>query len=146
MTASMSGVVRTCLALLWAAGLGTAGRDVAQSGPGPRNAHGLAYDLAAGSLVLFGGATATEVRGDTWLWHDGVWHEALVRGPSPRTFPAMAYDSARAEVILFGGNRVLFGGRHLRPGSVTRLGDTWEWDGGRWSRVSTAGPPRGVGP
>jgi hypothetical protein len=160
-----------------------------QTGPGPRNAHGLAYDRSSGTLVLFGGATATEVRDDTWLWKDGAWRPGPAKGPPPRTFPAMTYDSARAEVILFGGNRVLFGDSLHRPAVLgdtwiwrhggwtlaaedgpapraeaaiaydprrrrvvlfggygyvrevrTRLGDTWEWDGKRWSRVSRTGP------
>jgi len=160
-----------------------------QAGPGPRNAHGVAYDASTGTLVLFGGATASEVRGDTWLWKAGEWRQAAVRGPSPRTFPAMTHDSVRGEVILFGGNQVLFGdslhppavlgdtwiwrqggwslaaengpspraetamaydprrgrvvlfgGYHLVRGAITRLGDTWEWDGTRWMRVSRAGP------
>jgi dienelactone hydrolase len=159
------------------------------SGPGPRNAHGAAYDIRDRSLVLFGGATEREVGGDTWRWN-GSWRRIAESGPEPRTFPAMAFDSARGEVVLFGGNRVLFGdgttpprmlgdtwvlrgdrwvrvstggpspraeaavaydagrgrtvlfgGRDLRPGGGThRLGDTWEWDGRRWYRVSTSGP------
>ncbi len=158
--------------------------------PGPRNAHGAAYDLRDGALVLFGGATTAEVRGDTWRWKRGAWRRLAGAGPDPRTFPAMAYDSARGEVVLFGGNRVLFGdsarppamlgdtwllrgdvwtrvstegpspraesaitydarrgrvvlfgGRDLLPdGGSRRLGDTWEWDGARWARVSDAGP------
>jgi hypothetical protein len=158
--------------------------------PGPRNAHGAAYDLRDGSLVLFGGATAAEVRGDTWRWQGGPWRRVTDAGPNSRTFPAMTYDAARGEVVLFGGNRVLFGdslrppamlgdtwvlredvwtrvpavgpsaraeaamaydagrkravlfgGWDLAPdGGRRRLGDTWEWDGRRWMRVSEAGP------
>ena len=37
----------------------------ASTGPGVRNAHGAAYDLRDSALVLFGGATADQVRGDT---------------------------------------------------------------------------------
>jgi hypothetical protein len=105
--------------------------------PGPRNAHGLAYDIRDSALVLFGGATAEEVRGDTWLWKAGSWREASVCGPEPRTFPAMVYDSARGELVLFGGNRVLFGDS-IRP--PTMLGDTWVWRSGAWIRVADDGP------
>jgi hypothetical protein len=158
--------------------------------PGVRNAHAAVYDSRNHSLLLFGGATATEVRADLWRWRDGFWHVSAATGPAPRTFPAMAYDAARDEVVLFGGSPVLFGdgtappamlddtwvlrrdewisvsgngpgtraeaavaydprrartvvfGGRLtsRDGSVTRLGDTWEWDGRRWTRASTAGP------
>lgn len=159
--------------------------------PGVRNAHGAVYDSRTGSLVLFGGATAAEVRADVWRWHAGSWDPSPAAGPGPRTFPAMAYDSVRDEVVLFGGSRVLFGDGSSPPamladtwilrahrwiaapdggpspraeaaiahdprrgrtvlfggrftdgdGRVSRLGDTWEWDGERWTRVSTLGPP-----
>ena len=41
----------------------------------------------------------------------------------------MAYDDARHRVLLFGGN------------GATTLGDLWSWDGTRWTRLSTSGPP-----
>jgi hypothetical protein len=162
----------------------------AETAPGERNAHAAAYDSRDSTLVLFGGATAAEVRADTWLWWAGSWRRGPLAGPDPRTFPAMAYDSARDEVALFGGNRVLFGDSARPPtmlgdtwllrndrwiqvtqsgpspraeavaaydprrrktvlfggrfqsadGRVSRLGDTWEWDGQQWARVSTTGP------
>src|SRR5437660_2549255 len=46
----------------------------------------------------------------------------LARRPSPRWSPGMTYDGARGDVLLFGG----------QTGS-TFLGDTWSWDGHRWS-------------
>lgn len=157
--------------------------------PGVRNAHASVYDPRTRALLVFGGATATEVRADLWRWRAGAWHRSPATGPEPRTFPAMAYHSARDEVVLFGGSRVLFGdgssrpamlgdtwvfrngewsrapdggpgpraesaiaydpvrartvlfgGYHTAGDDVTRLGDTWEWDGRRWTRVSTDGP------
>jgi hypothetical protein len=148
------------------------------------------YDTRHHTLLLFGGATDTEVRADLWRWRDGSWHLSPAAGPGPRTFPAMAFDSARNEVVLFGGSSVLFGDGRAAPamlddtwilrgdqwtrvsgggpgaraeaavaydrrrgrtvlfggrvtsegGEVERLGDTWEWDGRRWIRVSTGGP------
>ena len=38
------------------------------AGPGVRNAHAMAYDPSIGRVVLFGGADAASVRGDTWAW------------------------------------------------------------------------------
>jgi hypothetical protein len=157
--------------------------------PGVRNAHAAVYDSRAHVLLLFGGASASEVRADLWRWRADSWNSSRANGPDPRTFTAMAYDSARGEVVLFGGSRVLFGdgtsppalladtwilrdddwtrvsasgpssraeaavaydprrgrtvlfgGRYTSPDGVTRLGDTWEWDGRRWIRVSTGGP------
>jgi hypothetical protein len=106
-------------------------------GPGPRNAHGMAYDLRDSAVVLFGGATAGEVRGDTWLWEAGAWRQASLAGPEPRTFPAMVYDSGRGEVVLFGGNRVLFGDS-ARPPAM--LGDTWILRSSAWTRMAENGP------
>lgn len=44
---------------------------------------------------------------------------------------AMAYDVARDRIVLFGGKQV--GG--------PRLGDTWEWDGQCWTRLSPPNSP-----
>jgi hypothetical protein len=88
--------------------------------------------------VLFGGADASEVRGDTWEWDGNKWTQVSVAGPGPRTFPAMTYDSLRRRVVLFGGNRVLFG-RNLEENKF--LDDTWEWDGQRWTQIEVPGPP-----
>jgi hypothetical protein len=49
--------------------------------------------------------------------------------PSARSGHAMAYDDARRVVLMFGGS-----------GSTT-FGDLWSWDGTRWMRLSTSGPP-----
>ena len=105
--------------------------------PGPRNAHAAVYDASDSAIVLFGGATDREVRGDTWRWKRGAWRRLPHSGPGPRTFPAMAYDAALDEVVLFGGNRVLFGDSLHLP---AMLGDTWRLRGNRWTLVSSVGP------
>ena len=105
--------------------------------PGPRNAHGAVYDLRDGALVLFGGASANEVRGDTWRWKAGVWSRLDGEGPGRRTFPAMAFDAARGEAVLFGGNRVLFGDA---DNPARMLADTWVLRSGTWHRRAVSGP------
>ena len=98
----------------------------------------MAYDIVRRRVVLFGGADAGSVRGDTWEWDGRNWMRVSLTGPSPRTFAVMTYDSVRRRVILFGGNRVLFG----RDRSDNRyLDDTWEWDGRKWSQIDAPGPP-----
>jgi hypothetical protein len=140
-------MIRGCLvAIVWVA-LPAASRAApaaspqsgapAESRPGPRNAHAAAYDSRDGSLVLFGGATAAEVRGDTWRRRSGSWSRLASGGPDPRTFPAFAYDSAHGAVVLFGGSRVLFGDS---AGPPAMLGDTWLLRHGEWSRMSGSGP------
>ena len=53
--------------------------------------------------------------------------------PGGRNKPGFVYDDARKKFLLFGG----FGGR----GEGVH-GDTWEWDGVKWTRVETPGPSR----
>lgn len=68
--------------------------------------------------LIFSTASATTHRRETTSPEIGV-----------RNAHAMAYDSGRGKVILFGG----------ADESKVR-GDTWEWDGERWTRVSDEGP------
>jgi hypothetical protein len=46
----------------------------------------------------------------------------------------MAYDASRQRVVLFGGA--------VESG---QFGDTWEWDGTRWTQVATTGPSARAG-
>lgn len=104
-----------------------------------RNAHSMVYDSDRRAVILFGGADATHVCGDTWQW-DGkkrVWRFVTAAGPQPRTFAAVAYDERRHETILFGGNRVLFG---KGDESDTFLADTWRFQNNQWTRSETMGP------
>lgn len=45
----------------------------------------------------------------------------------------MAYDESNKMVVLFGG----WAGSYL--------GDTWGWDGKKWTMVATTGPPARAG-
>lgn len=97
---------------------------------GPTSASGgqgnaMAFDASRGRIMLLGGSVAgwadiAEFDGTLWAVTDP--------GPSSRRAAASAYDSTRGRLVLFGG-----------LGS-TRLGDTWEFDGARWTLVSTTGP------
>ena len=119
----LRGIVQAALqAILEAEMTAHLGAEPYARGPGRtghRNGHAAVNDPQSGNLLLFGGATAEELRGDTWRRHDGRWRRLPITGPAPRTFPAMAYDSARGEVVLFGGNRVLFGDS-TRPAALPR--------------------------
>ncbi len=108
---------------------GTRWQQLADEGPSPRIAFGMAYDSARGKTVLFGGAggRGEPTSTDTWEW-DGVrWLRRATTGPAGNSFLKMAYDARRQRVVAFGG----------RGGG----GETWEWDGTSWNRVSTSGPP-----
>ncbi|HSS18876.1 MAG TPA: hypothetical protein VLL54_02270 [Pyrinomonadaceae bacterium] len=103
-----------------------------------RNAHSMAYDSKRGRVILFGGADASRVRGDTWAWDGRRWRQLSDAGPGPRTFAAMVYDSTRDRIVLFGGNRVLFG---KTVADNVFLADTWEWNGSKWIEINVNGPP-----
>src|SRR5262249_58021983 len=102
--------------------------------PPPRQDSGMAYDLACGCTVLFGGQNQNNgALGDTWEWNGSSWTQR-VPSPAPRDGAASVYDLTRARTVLFGGsNGVMFA-------------DTWEWDGTHWFRqtTTTAPPPRSL--
>lgn len=92
--------------------------------PGPRSHHRMAYDVARSVVVLYGGGDSTSA--DTWTYDGREWKRQDNSGPTPRWSSAMAYDASRQRVVLFGG------GRNARP--FGSLGDTWEWEGTRWTQ------------
>lgn len=102
--------------------------------PLARYRHAMAFDVARGCTVLFGGMAGRESN-QTWELHGAEWvlREPATR-PPVRQGHAMAYDAARQRVVLFGGYE-----------KSTFYGDTWEWDGVNWTQVMTtvAPAPRG---
>ncbi len=103
-------------------------------GPGPRHGHELVYDAGRGVTLLFGGFGPDGIpKGDTWLWSGTAWRRVSGAGPSARKWAAATYDSRRQRIVLHGG-------RTGEGQSGPSLGDTWVWDGSRWSRVATDGP------
>lgn len=112
---------------------GTAWTAVASGPPGRRYA-AMAYDVARGETVLFGGYNLSAVQGlsDTWIYTGGVWTEkctTCVSGteePSMRYGHQMVYDSVLQRVLLFAGNAA----------GVGESNDLWEWNGAtaKWSK------------
>ncbi len=99
-----------------------------------------AYDARRGVWVVFGGrggATGTQLLDDTWEWNGHGWTRVVLSDPEGDGNPgiregaAMAYDAARGTVILFGG---LFADTQNRF-----QGETWEYNGESWRRLSTTG-------
>ena len=118
---------------------GKAWKRVASSGPPARTVPQLAYDSRRQRTVLFGGQDpARRTLGDTWEWDGTQWTKRADSGPPPRFQHVMVYDAARGRVVLFGGHTgVPFDRSAPAKGS---LGDTWEWDGERWTLASAPGP------
>jgi hypothetical protein len=86
-------------------------------GPPGRMFHGMAFDVARGEVVLFGGQDYSGLRGDTWRWNGTSWSQYTGPSPSPRAGFATAYDRARQEVVIFGGVQ----------------NETWSWNGAQWT-------------
>lgn len=114
---------------------------LAKDGPPPRTFPAMAYDEAEKNLILFGGNRVLFGSGqedntfldDMWVWDGRTWQPIQVETPPARAEAGMAYDSRRKRIVLFGGHRSVNGER-------VRLGDTWEWDGQQWEKVSAEGP------
>jgi hypothetical protein len=106
---------------------GQAWTQLADSGPGKRESHALAYDGQRQRTVLFGGVPVA----DTWEWDGTAWTQKADTGPPARSAHCMAYDTNRSRTVLFGG----FG----RPNVNVLFGDTWEWDGALWRQVAHFG-------
>jgi hypothetical protein len=93
-------------------------------------------------LAMFPDGTWNDAKGDGWNGRDYgfvveyvtpanlpvAWTVCATNGPSARAQHAIAYDSYRNVVVLFGGD------------DGDQRGDTWEWDGNLWRKVSDSGP------
>jgi Galactose oxidase, central domain len=112
---------------------GTSWREIATPGPPARTTHQMVYDTRRERVVLFGGSAGTQMFGDTWEWDGRQWSRMATTGPDARTLYGLAYDSARGVVVLFGGTSVL-------ASDAPSFGDTWEWNGARWTAASATGP------
>jgi hypothetical protein len=121
-TAGSSGLAQTLPALQW---------------PSGRAGHVMAYDVARGETVLFGGDTdkGSQTRDSVWAWSGSAWRVSGAAGPGWRTLPAAAYDTRRRRTVLHGGlikvSALEYGGR---------AADTWEWDGDRWEPLRGPSP------
>jgi hypothetical protein len=102
--------------------------------PWKRDAFGMVWDAATGTVVLFGGAHLTSGdRNDTWTWDGTDWtKQTPAHSPPRRHGVSMAYDAARGDVVLFGGCC-------KRSGEYRR--DTWTWDGTDWTKQTPAHSP-----
>jgi len=107
--------------------------------PQARNQAGMAFDVARGNTVLFGGyVNAITWLADTWTWNGSTWTSVPGSGPPVRYAHGMAYDTTGSRVLVFGG---------LNTSSISGgLNDLWAFNGTTWSSVTTTGgPPAGRG-
>lgn len=113
--------------------------QAATTGPTVRSYHGLTFDAARGTSILYGGANGNTLRQDLWEWNGVAWSQlAATNAPGTRRGMGMTFDVGRGRVVVFGG--VTTGGMN---------GETWEWDGSAWSQHAIGEPapsPRGFLP
>lgn len=123
-------VATACLVVVPAAQAQCAPEWVLKSDVGPRSRqyHAMAYDSRRHSVFLQGGNHGFPNETDLWEWNGTSW----VRWPSylELAHHAMVYDERRGALIIFGG----------ADGYQTESGDTWAYDGERWTLVTSAGP------
>ncbi len=100
--------------------------------PSAREDFSMAYDAATGTVVLFGGNTASGLAADTWTWNGTTWtQQSPPTSPPAREYSTMTYDPATGNVVLFGGvNR-----------TDSTLADTWTWNGTTWTQQSPPTSP-----
>lgn len=99
------------------------------TGPPTRGRHAMAFSVADGKVVLFGGIGGGVAFDDTWTWDGTAWQQ-IAGGPAARFGHAMAYDPVRDEIVLFGGHT-----------SSAFLADTWVWRQGTWIQRTPATTP-----
>jgi len=108
----------------------------------PRAYHAMAYDPAAGGVIMFGGTDDAGWLNETWVYDapEIRWSKmtptVVPEGQlTPRVRPGMVYDST-AEMI------VLFGGMIREDGAQIEVNDTWTYEyavtGGTWCRADPA--------
>lgn len=93
---------------------------------GTRSSLGLAFDVARGEMIAFGGDSGAEYN-DTWRWNGTVWTKANpATSPSSRSGFGMTYDAGRSEIIIFG---------------CFQNNETWRWNGTTWALAPAASSP-----
>jgi hypothetical protein len=102
------------------------------TGPSARAFAVMAYDVAHGKVILYGGQYDVAGKSpaslfDMWLW-DGAQWAVNSSAPAPKLVrPTGVYDVARANLVLFGiGNS--------GP-------ETWLWNGSQWSAAKPIHSP-----
>ncbi len=96
--------------------------------PGPRNGHGMVYDIRRGVVVMFGGIGAnSQAVNETWEWNGTTWTQRTPSTSPPKNHQfGMVYDLRRGVTVVYGG--VFFN-------------TTWEWDGTNWKQRPTSIDP-----
>jgi hypothetical protein len=92
---------------------------------------------------MFGGNDHLHNVNDTWTWDGTNWTQRNTPvAPAPRNSGQMVYDPVHHQTLLFGGCSFDTGCGYSDTRSYI-LGDTWAWDGTKWSQLHPATSPPG---
>jgi N-acetylneuraminic acid mutarotase len=106
--------------------------------PSARFNHAMVYDSDRKEIVLFGGFSASDRIGDTWIYNvaTNTWTNVSPQtSPSRRSDPGAAYDAKAKKVVIFGGYGL---GDKIQ-------GDTWVFDVElkTWTQMAPDNKPTG---
>jgi hypothetical protein len=108
-------------------------RQAPAAHPSARWGQAVAYDAAAGNVVLFGGVNGPAKYSDTWTWNGSTWaRQAPAVHPPITVYAATAYDAATGTVVMFGGAAGKF---------EANTKATWTWNGSTWAKQHPAASP-----
>jgi PKD repeat protein len=103
--------------------------------PFPLTGAAMAYDIADGYDVLFGGASKTSISSSTWIFTNGGWSNITATAgtpPSPREGMSMTYDTSDGYILAYGG----YNPTEICSGSFdSNCYDTWEFHSGHWTQL-----------
>lgn len=131
----------TTLCVLLSAATATAQWSVqaTTTSPTSRNDAMMAFDLARGQTVLFGGSAVGGItlRNDTWTYDGTDWTQAApANSPTGRFGAGLVFDQARNVLVLFGGIASAIS-------IAAPSNQTWEWNGTDWTQVTPTASPTG---
>jgi hypothetical protein len=111
------------------------GNGVTASAPPARAMAALSYLPQLSGLVLFGGLSASQPFGDTWLFANQSWTSlSPARSPPDMFGMSASFDAASDSIVLFGG----FSAACL-PSEFCNT--TWIFTGSEWNHTSPAASP-----
>ncbi|MEZ4368565.1 MAG: kelch repeat-containing protein [Kofleriaceae bacterium] len=108
--------------------------------PPARGGHGMAYDVARGVVVMFGGRAGTAALGDTWEWDGTTWLARPGASPPARFEHGMTFDARSGRVLVFGGTLGFAATAFAEPFRIIAH-DLWAYDGVAWVELTPMTSP-----
>lgn len=95
------------------------------------------YDASSKRVAVFGGFDGINYLRNLWFWDGKEWKEATRdNSPRGRALSTFFYDPNSKRLIVFGGI-----GRKTTEDRIERYGDTFAFDGSKWTQLKPATSP-----